>query len=80
MYFTSIANKLGVSFCLVAALACSETSSKLAGSSPQDESGGPGGDNLGEGMGDDTGGASGAYEVYVEYGRRMNAILEEASK
>ncbi len=31
-------------------------------------------------LGDDTGGASGAYEVYVEYGRKMAAILEEASK
>jgi hypothetical protein len=31
-------------------------------------------------LGDDTGGASGAFEVYVEYGRRMAAILEGAAK
>jgi sugar phosphate isomerase/epimerase len=28
-------------------------------------------------LGHDTGGAEGAYEVYVEYGRRMAALLEE---
>jgi sugar phosphate isomerase/epimerase len=31
-------------------------------------------------LGDETGGAEGAFEVYVEYGRRMAAILEEAQK
>ncbi len=31
-------------------------------------------------LGDETGGAEGAFEVYVEYGRRMAAILEEARK
>jgi sugar phosphate isomerase/epimerase len=31
-------------------------------------------------LGDDTGGAAGAYETYVEYGRRMAAIMEEAGK
>ena len=29
-------------------------------------------------LGDDTGSASGAFETYVEYGRRMAAILQEA--
>ncbi len=31
-------------------------------------------------LGDDTGGADGAFELYLEYGRRMAAILEEAGK
>jgi len=31
-------------------------------------------------LGDNTGGASGAFEIYVEYGRRMAALLEDARK
>jgi sugar phosphate isomerase/epimerase len=31
-------------------------------------------------LGDDTGGATGAYETYVEYGRRMAAVLADVRK